>query len=89
MWGCFTGGSIHYYDSCLTLPRRVLGRHCPSCGRRVPRSVATCRCGAELPADVDSVVDDDDASDARKPGGPTFVAIALLVGTAGTGHSDA
>ncbi len=57
----------------------VLGRLCPKCRRRVPRSVAKCRCGADLPADVDSV---DDESEAGKPGWPTFVAIALLVGGA-------
>jgi S1-C subfamily serine protease len=43
--------------------------------------VAKCRCGADLPADVDSLVDAD-ASDAGKPGWPRFVAIALLVGSA-------
>lgn len=28
-----------------------LSRVCPSCGRRVPRNVTTCRCGVELPPD--------------------------------------
>ncbi len=27
-------------------------RVCPSCGRRVPRAVATCRCGAAIPAEA-------------------------------------
>ena len=27
-------------------------RACPSCGRRVPRAVATCRCGAAVPAEA-------------------------------------
>jgi S1-C subfamily serine protease len=29
----------------------VFSRVCPSCGRRVPRKVAVCRCGAEIGAD--------------------------------------
>jgi S1-C subfamily serine protease len=28
-----------------------ISRVCPSCGRRVPRTVATCRCGAAMPTD--------------------------------------
>lgn len=28
-----------------------ISRVCPSCGRRVPRTVAACRCGAAMPAD--------------------------------------
>jgi S1-C subfamily serine protease len=31
-------------------PGPGFSRPCPSCGRRVPRSVAICRCGAEVPA---------------------------------------
>jgi len=30
--------------------RPGLGRSCPACGRRVPRPVEVCRCGAKLPA---------------------------------------
>ncbi len=30
------------------------GRRCPACGRRVPRHVEVCRCGANLPADAES-----------------------------------
>lgn len=30
-------------------------RLCPSCGRRVPRTVATCRCGADVPDAVEDV----------------------------------
>ena len=36
------------------MPDRELtgfSRVCPSCGRRVPRNVATCRCGAALPVE--------------------------------------
>lgn len=35
-----------------------LSRLCPACGRRVPRTVATCRCGAELPELADEPVAD-------------------------------
>jgi len=31
-------------------------RVCPACGRRVPRNVAACRCGAVLPADTSAPV---------------------------------
>lgn len=31
------------------MPEPSFSRVCPSCGRRVPRNVATCRCGTELP----------------------------------------
>lgn len=54
------------------------GRQCPKCGRRVPRAVAKCRCGADLPAEVDSV--GVDADESGKQAWPTFVVIALLVG---------
>lgn len=30
-----------------------LSRVCPSCGRRVPRTVATCRCGAAIAVKAD------------------------------------
>lgn len=39
-------------------PGPGLSRPCPSCGRRVPRSVAVCRCGAEVPALLDDTTDD-------------------------------
>jgi S1-C subfamily serine protease len=56
-------------------------RVCPSCGRRVPRSVATCRCGAELPAEA--VID---AEDPASGGSTTLIAIVvgvLAIGGAG------
>ena len=62
-------------------PPSGLGRECPSCGRRVPRSVATCRCGTVLPADVESVVEDSGESSRRA--WPTLVVLALVfAGTA-------
>lgn len=60
-------------------------RLCPSCGRRVPRAVATCRCGAELPpeaAPVDEVV-------AGEPQGTPSTLIVALIGVlalAGAGY---
>jgi S1-C subfamily serine protease len=50
-------------------------RMCPSCGRRVPRSVTTCRCGAPLPADT--VVESDTA---EPSGGGSSALIAMVVG---------
>ena len=32
-------------------PSTAFSRACPKCGRRVPRNVATCRCGATLPVE--------------------------------------
>jgi S1-C subfamily serine protease len=60
-------------------------RVCPSCGRRVPRNVNTCRCGVELPAETIS------AAPAAIPeessgGSSTLIALVvavLLIGGAG------
>ncbi len=60
-------------------------RVCPSCGRRVPRNVTTCRCGVELPAETIS------AAPAAMPeessgGSSTLIALVvavLLIGGAG------
>lgn len=56
------------------------GRVCPHCQRRVPRSVATCRCGAVLPLD--------DAPIEEKSGGGSSVlrGIVLLGALAGVGY---
>lgn len=52
-----------------------LGRVCPSCQRRVPRTVAKCRCGAVLPAD--------DAAGAEESSKTSSILIlALLIGAA-------
>ena len=48
----------------------------------MPRSVATCRCGSILPADVETAVDE--AAEPAKRAWPTFVVLALLV--AGTAY---
>jgi S1-C subfamily serine protease len=55
-------------------------RVCPACGRRVPRSVATCRCGAELPADTFGV------DEAPEPGGAgSAMLMAVMVGVLAVG----
>jgi S1-C subfamily serine protease len=55
------------------------GRVCPRCERRVPRSVATCRCGEVLPAD------DAEAAEpsAKSSPVPVFLLILAVVGGAG------
>ena len=63
-------------------PEPGLSRLCPSCGRHVPRSVTTCRCGADIPAVVD------DAADATtpRPGGfspANLTAAAVLIAAVG------
>jgi S1-C subfamily serine protease len=63
-----------------------MSRPCPSCGRRVPRSVAVCRCGADVPA-LES-----GATEPRTPetGGVSVpnlvVGLLLLAGVAATGY---
>src|SRR5688572_5687532 len=56
-------------------------RACPKCGRRVPRTVATCRCGAVLPADAVPAIDEQ-----LERSQPWFIYIALVVLVAGTGY---
>lgn len=51
-------------------------RVCPSCGRRVPRNVATCRCGAELPVEFIS----EPAAAAEPSSGGSSAIVALIVG---------
>ena len=61
-----------------------LSRLCPSCGRRVPRAVAACRCGATLP--VDSSITETAFSEDPDRGSTTVIAIivgALLFAAAG------
>jgi len=66
-------------------------RICSACGRRVPRSVATCRCGTVLPFDSareharvaqDKLVL---AGDGTRKGGSPLVAVVILVATLGAG----
>ena len=51
-------------------------RVCPSCGRRVPRNVAACRCGVELPPESSSTPV---AVPEESNGGSTAI-IAIIVG---------
>ena len=55
-------------------PGPGFSRPCPSCGRRVPRSVAVCRCGAEVPTLPD------DTTESPKPEGGAFSAANMVVG---------
>ena len=57
------------------------GRVCPKCQRRVPRAVATCRCGAILPADDAAAVDEK-----SEPSKPWLVYLALMALVAGAGY---
>ncbi len=56
------------------------GRVCPQCERRVPRSVAKCRCGAVLPAD--------DLAPARPPSNssPILVFVVVLAAIGGAAY---
>lgn len=51
-------------------------RVCPSCGRRVPRSVTSCRCGAELPAHWEEPVETPQVTST----GGSGLLIALVIG---------
>jgi S1-C subfamily serine protease len=64
-----------------------VGRVCGSCGRRVPRSVATCRCGATLPVVESAAVAP--AAEETPSGGSGSVVTAVVVGLlaiAGVGY---
>jgi S1-C subfamily serine protease len=56
-------------------------RVCPKCGRRVPRAVATCRCGAVLPAEVAPAVDEQ-----PERSQPWLIYIALVALVAGAAY---
>ena len=56
-----------------------VGRACPKCGRRVPRSVSQCRCGAELAAEASQPVVDDNVNESGSRAWPTLAVLALLV----------
>ena len=60
-------------------------RPCPSCGRRVPRNIETCRCGVALPAEDFVAVQVQETETSR--GGPAiFAVIALLTILAVVGY---
>jgi S1-C subfamily serine protease len=54
-------------------------RVCPACGRRVPRSVVNCRCGAELPvAEAPAAIaDETEAAPASSPLVPVVLAVVF------------
>lgn len=60
-----------------------MGRVCPSCGRRVPRKIEVCRCGARLPPIVEIEIPGDDQplspSDFAE-GIPTVLGVAAVMG---------
>src|SRR5688500_12782424 len=61
------------------------GRVCPSCGRRVPRTVSSCRCGTALPADAFPAA----AATPEESRGTSNAIIALIIGAlllAGAGY---
>ena len=59
------------------------GRVCPKCGRRVPRAVSTCRCGAVLPAGAAAV---EEQPESERSTSPWLVYIALIGLVAGAGY---
>ncbi|HEX6162332.1 MAG TPA: S1C family serine protease [Vicinamibacterales bacterium] len=62
----------------------AFSRVCPSCGRRVPRNVAACRCGAELPVESSSAAIPVREESSFGPGAiAAILAGALLLGGAG------
>lgn len=62
-------------------------RVCPSCGRRVPRAVATCRCGAALPPDA-APIEAAPFEAAESSGGSmkAIAAVLALIAAAGAGY---
>lgn len=57
-----------------------IGRLCPQCERRVPRSVAKCRCGAILP------MDDSPSVESSSGSSPILAYVAVVAAIAGTGY---
>src|SRR5437773_9638181 len=55
----------------------ALGWLCPKCGRRVPRRIATCRCGQEQPQPADS------APPSSTPTGPIVFESSAASGATG------
>ena len=60
-------------------------RVCPSCGRRVPKNVPTCRCGVELPAESYAAAPIEEVEESRG-GSSKFVVLALVLVAAGAGY---
>ena len=60
----------------MTQDQTAFSRVCPSCGRRVPRNVVACRCGAELPVESASSA----AAVPEPSNGGSAAIIAILAG---------
>lgn len=60
-------------------------RVCPSCGRRVPRNVSTCRCGATLPADA-TAARAEETETSSSSSSTAIVGILLIAALAGAGY---
>lgn len=65
-------------------PSQGFSRPCPSCGRRVPRTVAVCRCGAAVP--VVEALPDAPAQGAGVSPANLAVGALLLATVVGTGY---
>lgn len=67
-------------------PGQGFSRLCPSCGRRVPRSVAVCRCGTAVPVPADDPPGDEPPAPAAFSAANLLIATLLLLAVAGTGY---
>ncbi|MDP3717910.1 MAG: trypsin-like peptidase domain-containing protein [Acidobacteriota bacterium] len=67
-------------------PGPGLSRLCPACGRRVPRSVALCRCGAGLPALDDGPPEAQDPPTRGLTAMNLAAGLLLLAAVAATGY---
>jgi S1-C subfamily serine protease len=61
-------------------------RVCPSCGRRVPRNVATCRCGAALPIEEVSAVSPVETETPSARSSPLLALLIAVLVAGGAGY---
>jgi S1-C subfamily serine protease len=61
-------------------------RVCPSCGRRVPRNVATCRCGATLPVEAQAPVPEVEAASSTSASSSLVLILVGALAVAGAGY---
>jgi S1-C subfamily serine protease len=62
---------------------------CPSCGRRVPRTVVNCRCGAEMPVEAAAplIVEElDEPASAARSQQPVLLAVVLTLAFSGAAY---
>ncbi len=67
-------------------PSQGFSRPCPSCGRRLPRTVALCRCGAEVAALADEPPAQEPSTASAFSPANLAVGALLLVALAGAGY---